>query len=130
VGADWHDNCTPNCAEGTYSSYRANVHLDRPRVLGSYWLFTRMTVTYTDRRPPYPIYQKSSSWTMHLEYSRQYDTYLGELLTGRPMRQMHHNPGRLGTASALAPVTSIGLMAPAAAGAWGTGRRRWRRQRP
>jgi hypothetical protein len=26
-GGDWHDNCTPDCADGTYTAYKANVHL-------------------------------------------------------------------------------------------------------
>ena len=73
-GGEWHDNCTPDCADGTYFTYRANVHLYRPRIVGGYWVFTRMTVTYTGRRPPSPACQRSS-WTMRLKYSAQYDTY-------------------------------------------------------
>lgn len=74
-GADWHDNCEPSCAQGTYFPYRANVHLYRPRVVGGHWLFTRMTVTYTGQRPPHPAYRTRASWTMRLGYSAQYATY-------------------------------------------------------
>jgi hypothetical protein len=57
-GADWHDNCVPDCATGTYYRYPANMVAYRPRHLGGYLLYTRLTVTYTGARPPYPAYRK------------------------------------------------------------------------
>lgn len=57
-GADWHDNCVPDCATGTYYPYSAAVRAYRPRDLGGYLLYTRLTVTYAGARPPYPAYRK------------------------------------------------------------------------
>ena len=59
-GANWHDNCIPSCAQGTYFAYRANVRVYRPRQVGTRLLFTRLTVTYTGARPPYPAYPHRS----------------------------------------------------------------------
>lgn len=70
-GSTWLDNCKPNCAAGTYSSYRSNVRLYRPRMLGGHLVFTRMTVTFPASRPPYPAY-RSGSWTARLSYSSSY----------------------------------------------------------
>lgn len=72
-GADWHDNCTPDCARGSYHAYPAIVHLYRPRQVGGYRVFTRMTVTYTAKHPPYPAYQ-ARSVTYVLRFSRLYGT--------------------------------------------------------
>jgi hypothetical protein len=73
-GADWHDNCKPDCATGTYFAYRANVHVYRPRYLAGYLLFTRMTVAYTGSRPPYPAYRHGSV-TYKLHYDAQYESF-------------------------------------------------------
>ena len=73
-GADWQNNYVPDCVDGTYSPYRANAHLCRPRIVVDYSRFTRMTATHTGEHPPYPAYG-SSSWTMLLESSAQHDTY-------------------------------------------------------
>jgi hypothetical protein len=59
-GADWHNNCNPYCAAGTFSAYRANVQVYRPEHVAGYLLFTRLTVTYTGSRPPWPAYQHRS----------------------------------------------------------------------
>lgn len=65
-GADWHNNCTPDCARGTYFAYRANVHVYRPEHMAGHMLFTRMTVTYTGAHPPYPAYRHGSvTYTLH-----------------------------------------------------------------
>ena len=73
-GGDWHNNCLPSCVQGIFTAYRANVHLDRPEVLGGHLVFTRMTVTYPDAVPPYPAY-KSGTWTVRAHYDAQYDSY-------------------------------------------------------
>lgn len=73
-GADWHDDCTPSCAGGTYHSYPATVHLYRPRRLGGHRVFTRMTIAYTTaRRPPYPAY-RDGAMTYSVGYSTKYGT--------------------------------------------------------
>lgn len=72
-GSDWHDNCEPSCAQGTYSPYPATVELSRPRFLEGHLVYTQMTVTYLGRRPPYPAY-RSGSWTATLRYSSAYGT--------------------------------------------------------
>ena len=67
-GADWFDNCRPSCATGTFRAYPATLRLYRPAVLGGHLVFTRMTVTYTGARPPYPA-AGDGSWTASLRYS-------------------------------------------------------------
>jgi hypothetical protein len=52
TGANWLDNCTPDCATGGFSVYPAALRLSRPRMLGGYLLFTRMKLTYTASHPP------------------------------------------------------------------------------
>ncbi len=42
-GAVWLDNCTPDCASGTFSPSAVKVHVFRPH--GP--IFTRLTLTYT-----------------------------------------------------------------------------------
>jgi hypothetical protein len=73
-GADWLDNCSPNCAGGTYHAYRATVHLYRPRQLGRHLVFTRLTMVFTGARPPYPAY-KSGRSTLRALYDSQYNDY-------------------------------------------------------
>jgi hypothetical protein len=58
-GDDWLDDCNPDCARGTFHAYPANIKVFRPRTLGGYYVFTRMTITYT-RSTPYPGHR---SWT-------------------------------------------------------------------
>lgn len=68
-GADWHNNCTPDCVDGTYFPYGANLKLYRPRMSGGRQVFTRMTVTYTGAHPPYPAY-RHKSWTASLAHDQ------------------------------------------------------------
>jgi hypothetical protein len=44
-GADWGDNCSPDCAEGTYYPVKVTVHVFRPNAQG---VFTRMSLTERD----------------------------------------------------------------------------------
>jgi hypothetical protein len=46
-GYDWEGSLF-----GPWAHYRVTVHLFRPRRLGGYLVFTRMTYSYQDRRPP------------------------------------------------------------------------------
>ena len=70
-GADWHDNCVPDCADGIVYAYPANVRVYRPERLAGYLVFTRMTITYTGARPPYPAY-RSGSVTYTVRYVARY----------------------------------------------------------
>lgn len=72
-GADWHDTCKPSCAQGRYFAYPALIHLYRPRSVGGHRVFTRLTITYTAKHPPYPAYRPRSI-TYVLRYSRSYGT--------------------------------------------------------
>ena len=73
-GADWHDDCIPDCARGTYTAYPASVHVYRPRVLGGYLLFTRMTVAYLGASPPYPAFRPASV-TYRLDFQASYNSF-------------------------------------------------------
>jgi hypothetical protein len=73
-GDDWHNNCSPDCARGTYFGYPVNVHVYRPRIVDGYLLFTRLTVTYTGARPPYPAY-RHRSLTYRLRYDSQFNVF-------------------------------------------------------
>jgi hypothetical protein len=47
-GADWIDDCQPDCAGGTYTAHQATVNAFRPR--GGH--FTRLTITSSYRGKP------------------------------------------------------------------------------
>jgi hypothetical protein len=53
-GSDWiwiaKTGCGPLCS-GNYNRFAASVQLDRPRHAHGYWVFTRMRITLTKRRP-------------------------------------------------------------------------------
>lgn len=51
-GLNWLDNCKPNCAAGTYHSYPVKLKVWQPATVSGHLIFTRMTVTYTGKRPP------------------------------------------------------------------------------
>jgi hypothetical protein len=51
TGADWIDNCLPNCATGLRYPFPVRLELYRPRREGGYGFFTRMRVTYTHNAP-------------------------------------------------------------------------------
>lgn len=72
-GADWHNNCVPNCAEGTFTAYPATVRVYRPRRVAGYLLFTRMTTTYIRTQPPYPGYRRPAV-TYKLDYDARTNT--------------------------------------------------------
>ena len=60
LGADWHDNCIPDCARGHFTAYRAMITVYRPRRVGGYLLFTRMDTAFTGARPPYPGFRHAT----------------------------------------------------------------------
>jgi hypothetical protein len=47
-GADWIDDCRPDCAGGTFTAHRATVNAFRPRR----GRFTRLTISTSDRGKP------------------------------------------------------------------------------
>jgi hypothetical protein len=65
TGADWNDNCNPDCATGLRRAYRVRLKLYRPASLGGYYVFTRMAVTYTHTRPPH---EHKQSYILKLRY--------------------------------------------------------------
>jgi hypothetical protein len=50
-GANWLDDCNPDCADGLHTPFRVNVTVYRPRSEYGYRIFTRMTITYTRSIP-------------------------------------------------------------------------------
>ena len=72
TGANWIDNCTPDCAAGKFHQYPATLRLYRPAVVGGHRVFTRMTVTFTGPRPPE---FQHGSWTATVHYVAQNHMY-------------------------------------------------------
>jgi hypothetical protein len=72
TGADWRNNCDPDCADGTFSPYSMSVHLYRPQPVGGFHVFTRMTVHYAGIPPAYP---GSQVVTFRLKFASSYGTF-------------------------------------------------------
>lgn len=53
TGANWVNDCTPDCARGKFHSYALALHAYRPKRLDGHLVFTRMTVTYEHKKPAY-----------------------------------------------------------------------------
>jgi hypothetical protein len=70
TGADWFDNCEPDCADGTYHAYFAKVHLYRPERIDGYRAFTRMTVHLLSAGLPFPNAPRFV--VFHLRYEAEY----------------------------------------------------------
>jgi len=60
AGANWLDDCKPNCAKGKFQGFPVKLTLTRPRVVGGKHIFTRMTVTYTQNLPAHAV--KTTTW--------------------------------------------------------------------
>jgi hypothetical protein len=69
TGADWLDNCEPDCAGGKFTAYPVKLKLTRPATVGGYYVFTRMRVTYLHRIPA-GTSARSTAWV--LKYGKQY----------------------------------------------------------
>jgi hypothetical protein len=67
-GADWIDDCRPDCADGTFTPHAATVNAFRPR--GG--RFTRLTVKSSYRRKPlvYRMKLMRSNGALIYEFSR------------------------------------------------------------
>jgi hypothetical protein len=50
-GFNWLNNCTPNCAAGTFHAFPVKLDAYRPKRAGGHLIFTRMKVTYTGKMP-------------------------------------------------------------------------------
>ncbi len=50
-GFNWLNNCTPNCAAGTFHAFPVKLDAYRPKRLGGHLIFTRMKVTFTGKMP-------------------------------------------------------------------------------
>ena len=53
-GADWIDDCRPDCADGTFTAHRATVNAFRPRD----GRFTRLTISTSYRGKPLASHMK------------------------------------------------------------------------
>jgi hypothetical protein len=51
AGAVVQGNCTPSCAQGTFTAYRVSIKLARPATSHGQLVFTRMTLRFSGRRP-------------------------------------------------------------------------------
>lgn len=51
-GADWVDDCTPDCADGLFTAFPVRLRLYRPRHLGAYYVFTRLRGAFLHSLPP------------------------------------------------------------------------------
>jgi hypothetical protein len=60
-GENWINNCTPNCAKGTFLQFPVSLKAYRPKKESKYLIFTRLKVTYTGKKPGN---QKTVTWTV------------------------------------------------------------------
>jgi hypothetical protein len=59
TGDQWIDNCTPNCASGKFSKFPVTLKTYQPKKASKYFIFTRLKVTYTGKKPGH---QKTFTW--------------------------------------------------------------------
>jgi hypothetical protein len=67
-GANWLNDCKPNCAKGKFHGYPVTLTLTRPRTVAGKHIFTRMTVTYTQNLPAHAV--KTTTWKVSHSSSR------------------------------------------------------------
>jgi hypothetical protein len=51
TGANWLNNCKPNCARGHFSAFPVTLKASRPRTVLGVKVFTRLQVTYAATKP-------------------------------------------------------------------------------
>jgi hypothetical protein len=61
TGANWLDDCVPNCASGRFTAYPVAIRAFRPRVVVGYKIFTRIRVRYTGRLPSF-VHHRTQVW--------------------------------------------------------------------
>lgn len=66
-GYQWIDNCNPSCANGKFALYPVSLKVYRPRKESKYYIFTRLKVTYTGKKPDH-----QSSFTWKLSYTDKF----------------------------------------------------------
>jgi hypothetical protein len=59
-GANWLNDCKPNCAKGKFHGYPVTLKLTTPKKVAGKNIFTRMTVTYTQNLPAHAV--KTTTW--------------------------------------------------------------------
>ncbi len=64
-GYQWIDNCSPSCANGKFALFPVTLKVYRPRKESKYFIFTRLQVTYTGKKPGH-----RSSFIWKLSYTR------------------------------------------------------------
>jgi hypothetical protein len=64
-GNQWINNCSPSCANGKFTLYPVTLKVYRPKHESKYFIFTRLKVTYTGKKPDH-----KSNFTWTLSYSR------------------------------------------------------------
>lgn len=64
-GYQWINNCSPSCANGKFTLYPVALKVYRPKHESKYFIFTRLNVTYTGKKPDH-----KSSFTWTLSYTR------------------------------------------------------------
>jgi hypothetical protein len=64
TGDQWINNCIPSCAAGKFSKYPVRLKAYRPKKESKYFIFTRLKVTYTGKKPP-----GENSFTWNVSYS-------------------------------------------------------------
>jgi hypothetical protein len=62
-GANWLNNCKPDCAGGTYHGYPVKLQASRPQVIGGEDVFTRLKVTYTGKKPGF-VHRRTQTWKL------------------------------------------------------------------
>lgn len=61
---NWINNCEPSCANGKFTLYPVTLKATAPKKEGKYYIFTRLKVTYTHKKP-----DGKRSFTWPISYS-------------------------------------------------------------
>jgi hypothetical protein len=74
-GMQWLNDCIPYCAAGHFHGWQVSLHAYRPAWVHGTKVFTRLTVTYPDGRPPYSGYKQTNTASVYATYSSYADNY-------------------------------------------------------
>jgi hypothetical protein len=69
TGTLWLDNCNPACAGGTFFGYPVTLHAYRPARIAGQWIFSRITMTFTQNRPRLGRDKFARTQTLTVRYS-------------------------------------------------------------